>query len=96
MSRIMSVLGVAVLLNFISDHLDVDGTIIGPFRAWKPPLCHKEPARSKQNIPLGVLCVSKPLPGGFGCDELVLYGIRELAPATLSTNESQASTFLDQ
>ena len=27
--------------------------IIGPFRAWKPPhpLCHKEPARSKQNTP---------------------------------------------
>ena len=38
----------------------------------------------------------KPLVGGFGCDELVLYGIRELAPATLSTNERQASTFLDQ
>ena len=52
-------------------------------------LCHKEPARSKQSVP-------KPLVGGFGCDELVLYGIRELAPATLSTNESQVSTFLDQ
>ena len=39
------------------------------------PLCHKEPARSKQNT----LCVPKPLVGGFGCDELVLYGIRELA-----------------
>ena len=35
--------------------------------------------------------VSKiPLVGCFGCDELVLYGIRELAPATLSINESQA------
>ena len=34
-------------------------------------LCHKEPVRSKQN--------TKPLVGGFGCDELVLYGIRELA-----------------
>ena len=32
------------------------------------PFCHKEPARSKQ---MGVFCV--------GCDELVLYGIRELA-----------------
>ena len=30
-------------------------------------LCHKEPARRK------------PLVGGFGCDELVLYAIRELA-----------------
>ena len=29
--------------------------------------------------PLGVFCVPKPLVGGFGCDELVLYGIRELA-----------------
>ena len=38
----------------------------------------------------------KLLVGGFGCDELVLYGIRELAPATLWTNERQASTFLDQ
>ena len=43
------------------------------------PLCHKEPARSKQNTPLGVFCVPKPQVGGFGCDELVLYGIRELA-----------------
>ena len=42
-------------------------------------LCHKEPARIKQNTPLGVFCVPKPLVGGFGCDELVLYGIRELA-----------------
>ena len=31
------------------------------------PLCHKEPARSKQNTPLGVFCVPKPLVGGFGC-----------------------------
>ena len=45
---------------------------------------------------MGVFCVPKPLVGGFGCDELVLYGIRELVPATLSTNERQASTFLDQ
>ena len=44
----------------------------------------------------GASCVTKPLVGGSGCDELVLYGIREPAPATLSTNESQASTFLDQ
>ena len=36
-------------------------------------LCHKEPARSKQ----------KPLVGGFGCDELVLYGIRVLAEQLL-------------
>ena len=39
------------------------------------PLCHKEPARSKQNIV-----------GGFGCDELVLYGIRELAEQFLGSN----------
>ena len=60
--------------------------IIGPFRAWKPPIL----------IPRGVFCVPKPLVGGFGCDELVLYGIRELAPATLWTNGSQASRILDQ
>ena len=50
------------------------------------PLCHKEPARSKQNTPLGVFCVPKPLVGGFGCDELVLYGIRELAQQFLGSN----------
>ena len=60
------------------------------------PLCHKEPARSKQNTPLGVFGVPKLLVGGFGCDEVVLYGIRELAQQHLSTNERQASTFLDQ
>ena len=38
----------------------------------------------------------KPLIGGCGCDVLVLYGIRVLAPATLSTNESRASLNLDQ
>ena len=47
---------------------------------------------------MGVFCVPKPLVGGFGCDELVLYGIRELAeqhsrpmraePRHSSTNES--------
>ena len=43
-------------------------------------VCNKEPARSKQNTPnaMGVYCVPKPLVGGFGCDELVLYGIRLL------------------
>ena len=41
----------------------------------------------------------KPLVGGFGCEELVLYGIRDTGVATLwtiSTNESQASLNLDQ
>jgi len=28
---------------------------------------------------MAILCVPKPLVGGFGCDKLVLYGIRELA-----------------
>ena len=28
---------------------------------------------------MGGFCVPKLLVGGFGCDELVLYGIRELA-----------------
>ena len=38
----------------------------------------------------------RPLVGGFGCDELVLYGIRLLARAKFSTNESRASLSLDQ
>ena len=46
--------------------------------------------------PRGILRSKAPIVGGFGCDELVLYGIRELAPATLSTNESKASSDLDQ
>ena len=28
---------------------------------------------------MGIFCVPKPLVVGFGCDELVLYDIRELA-----------------
>ena len=41
----------------------------------------------------------KTLVGGFGCDELVLYGIRDTGGATLwtiLTNESRASLNLDQ
>ena len=34
-------------------------------------LCHKEPPEAPNYVP-------KPLVGGFECDELVLYGIREL------------------
>ena len=34
---------------------------------------------------MGVFCVPKPLVGGFGCDELVLYGIRELAEQFLGS-----------
>ena len=34
-------------------------------------------------ILIGVFCVPKPLVGGFGFDELALYGIRQLAQATL-------------
>ena len=52
----------------------------------------KEPARSKQNTPLGIFCVPKPLVGGFGCDELVLYGVSSrpmrAEPRHSSTNES--------
>ena len=44
------------------------------------PLCHKEPARSKQR-PVGSLR-SKAPSMGLWMPELVLYGIRELAPAT--------------
>ena len=32
-------------------------------------LCHKEPARSKQNT-LGLFCVPKPLVGDFGCHKI--------------------------
>ena len=61
--------------------------MIGPFRSWKPPIPYaikNQRGASKQNNPpimgvLGVFCVPMPLVGGFGCDELVLYGIRELA-----------------
>ena len=67
----------------------------GKVLLWAP-LCHKEPARSKQNK-IGVFCVPKPLVGGFGCDELVLYVQRRAGVETLrkyfntlklSTNES--------
>ena len=33
--------------------------------------------------PMGVFCVPKSLVGGFGCDELVLYGIKDTGVATL-------------
>ena len=49
--------------------------IIGPFRAWKPPI----PYALKNQRGAGVFCVQKPLVGDFRYDELVLYGIRELA-----------------
>ena len=42
----------------------------GPRNCWRQlsyAIKHKEPARSKQNTPLGVFCVPKPLVGGFGC-----------------------------
>ena len=35
---------------------------------------------------MGVFCVPKPLVGGFGCDELVLYGIRQLLQQFLGSN----------
>ena len=34
---------------------------------------------------MDVFSVPKPLVGGFGCDELVLYGIRELAQQFLGS-----------
>ena len=38
--------------------------------------------RGESKIPSNaVFCAPKPLVGGFGCDELVRYGIRELSPA---------------
>ena len=64
-------------------------------------LCHKEPARASKDSWLP--CMRNDLlyhgAGGLWMPELVLYGIRLLAPASLgklSTNESRASTFLDQ
>ena len=45
-------------------------------------LCHKEPARRIQSPLLGALERKILLGGYFACSSLVLYGIRELAPAT--------------
>ena len=35
---------------------------------------------------MGVFCVIKPLVVSFDCDELLLYGIRELADQFLGSN----------
>ena len=39
----------------------------------------QETERMSRTFPRSCYSVSYPLVGGFGCDELVLYGIRELA-----------------
>ena len=44
--------------------------IIDPFSAWKPPILMPKRHSERQDVLLA---------GGFGCLELVLYGIRELA-----------------
>ena len=45
--------------------------ILGPFSAWKPLIPYAIKNRRGASVP-------KPLVGGFGCHELVLYGIRYL------------------
>ena len=41
--------------------------LLGPFRAWKPPIPYAiKNQRGASRDPLG-LCVPKPLVGGFGC-----------------------------
>ena len=54
----------------------------GLFRGVAPPalLCHKEPAPRIHSPILGALERTK---GGFGCEKLVLYGIRVLAEQLL-------------
>ena len=42
-------------------------------------LCHKEPAQGTQSPHWGVFRPKAQHVGGFGCLELVLYGIREMA-----------------
>ena len=53
-------------------HLDVEDFFEELLRCF---LCHKEPARRIQSP--GAWERKKPLEGRFGCDELVLYGIRD-------------------
>ena len=64
----------------LTDHTDhetsIGSTVLFEIR-WLPYDAQKEYIIFCQ----GVFCVAKSLVGGFGCDELVLYGIRELAPA---------------
>ena len=54
---------------------------IDPFRALKPAIPYAIKNLRGEKRP-------KPIVGCFGCDELVLFGILELAPASLSANES--------
>ena len=53
---------------------------------------HRKSERSYYRRPCAIKnprgASKKPLVGGFGCDELVLYGIRDTGVATVSTNES--------
>ena len=75
--------------------------LIGPFRAWKPTIPYAiKNQRGASKIPLvGGILRSKAPSRGLWMPELVLYGIRLLAQASLgklSTNERRASTFLDQ
>ena len=53
-------------------------SLVQSFRVFLAPaiLCHKEQAWASRAFE------HKIPPSPFGCDELVLYGIRELAPAT--------------
>ena len=46
---------------------------------YRRPYAIKNQRGASKIPPMGLFCVSKPLVGGFGCDELFLYGIRELA-----------------
>ena len=71
------VLLVPVILCYISSSLDLYGIRLVCFHAEKGfIICHKPYAIKKQRG-------AKFLVGGFECDELVLYGIRLLEPATL-------------
>ena len=87
-------LSYAIKNQLVASKTSLGGILLAPHWFTYPYAIKNQRGASK--IPHKFQSVPKPIVGGFGWDELVLYGIRELAPATLSTNESQASTFLDQ
>ena len=76
---------------FCSYWLDLDHSVAPPAL-----LCHKEPAQGTESPSKRQ---EMPLVGGFGCLELVLYGIRDLVEQHYDqdpTNQSKPSIFLDQ
>ena len=68
-----------LILNIITDNIPVEMTEnISMNKITTYPYAIKN-QRKARNAPSRRHFVPKPLVGGFGCLELVLYGIRELA-----------------